>query len=1511
MPRTRKARKEASLVAGKVSLNMQESPKTEAERQAWLVEFIQSLPPPAQDTEHEPVERPTKRAKVTESGDAIYVGQKELLLPLHHATLSDESPVVSRRNVSEALVFQLRRTEPQNTSSDWHLHIVPRAKTHETGFRVTYLIAKDDLPEILVHALQLAEAEATISFEEGCLWATAADVTLRQDGKRLTLKLTFELRWNQWISRWGSARATSQQTLRNLVIGEYFPGLQLRERTAPSPWSPQDFYEAAYIPEKEVYDPGVSSMEIQQLEATLYPFQKRAVQWLLQREGARWCESPEDGEAGVRPFVAPQSSGLPISFTEVKDGEGKSFYLSSLFGVATRDVSLFSSIQNIRGGILAEEMGLGKTLEIISLMLLHRRPEGPAEVFDPHLGRHLAASPATLIVTPSSLLDQWLSELSRHAPSLKVLYYPGLKKAVKKDGDRELLAERLTQQDVVITTYDVLKTEIWSAFDEPTRSMRRSKTYERPKSPLVQYSWWRVCIDEAQMVENWTNNASRLATLIPRVNSWAITGTPVKDDIQKDLRGLLVFLRLEPYVSDSKIWKLITTTDKDSFKNLFGLISMRHTKSLVRDEIAIPAQRRYVITMPFTAVEEQHYQTLFKELAEACGLDIYGNPMRDDWDLEDAAVQYAMRTALDRLRQTALHPEVGNRNRRALGHKSGPMRTVAEVLDAMLEQSDGAMRVDQRSLLSTMILRGQILAGMHRVKEALNTWEEVLAKSTELVNECRDQLDGEMEEARKEEGTRAPQDDDESDDSEDGVSPRVGEARRKLRSALEIQHRAVFFCANAYFSIKSDEKETEPDSEEFKRLEKLEVEGYERAKAIRKEILQEGYGKAKKLMGQLAGSAEDQSFTEIPETKSVDQKGIESRKVVDALEELYEGLDAQANQLDEWREYVIQLLLKPLVDEEDDELTGGEYEESTKLQDEILVYLLLLRAAIADRQAVLSGQINGLVEHESRVAIQMAKNGDGPDPPKLLELFHVRDEVKPRFVEGDPLSSLRGVISELRALSVKLRHEATTGSARATAELAIVQNLLKSTQAQQAEHTKAASAMEQELERFNDTLNARLEFYRQLQAVSDMVAEYDGEPNNLALQSIMRQEESLQSKLAAGEAKHRYLVHLKEADSSSEEKRTCVICQSPFSIGVLTVCGHQFCKECITLWLKAHRNCPVCKRKLGKSNLHDITLKPQELRVHSDEMHHGNSQESQPNSVSHKKNTTIYAEFNPEKLAEIKNIDLDGPNFTTKVDTLIRHLFWLRESDPGAKSIVFSQYKEFLDVLALAFRRYRIGYTSFEKAHGVVSFKEDPGTEVFLLHARAHASGLNLVNASHVFLCEPLLNTALELQAIARVHRIGQEHETTVWLYIVDGTVEESIHNLSVQRRMEHMGHLTSSNRKGKQKEGETNGIKEEELDVNLEAANTLELQQAHLSKLMGKNGISGEAVDKNDLWTCLFGHVNRDARRRQEAEEEIQNNPVVRGFLAAEAAEQRRSNRVEGEGEDKGRNRGLEGIWL
>jgi E3 ubiquitin-protein ligase SHPRH len=168
-----------------------------------------------------------------------------------------------------------------------------------------------------------------------------------------------------------------------------------------------------------------------------------------------------------------------------------------------------------------------------------------------------------------------------------------------------------------------------------------------------------------------------------------------------------------------------------------------------------------------------------------------------------------------------------------------------------------------------------------------------------------------------------------------------------------------------------------------------------------------------------------------------------------------------------------------------------------------------------------------------------------------------------------------------------------------------------------------------------------------------------------------------------------------------------------------------------------------------------------------------------------------------------------------------------------------------------------------------------------LLHGKAQSSGLNLINATHVFLCEPLINTAIELQAIARVHRIGQHRPTTVWMYLVSGTVEESIYELSVTRRLAHIIE------KEKDKKAVTLSASADGNDVSeaaIESANSMEMQDATLMNLM-QRGLGGEVVKQDDLWQCLFGNTIRKDGNDRSAEQERE----VGRFLRGEAAEQRR----------------------
>lgn len=275
-------------------------------------------------------------------------------------------------------------------------------------------------------------------------------------------------------------------------------------------------------------------------------------------------------------------------------------------------------------------------------------------------------------------------------------------------------------------------------------------------------------------------------------------------------------------------------------------------------------------------------------------------------------------------------------------------------------------------------------------------------------------------------------------------------------------------------------------------------------------------------MMRIQKDAVSQSFVEIPEVKSSPFQGLESRPILEKLEVLGSVLNEQANLLDEWRENVIQLLLRPLVDEEGEaEITGEEYEDSTKIQDDLMAYTLVLRAAIADRQDAFSGLENQRVKYETGVAKRLANEGDGPAPGKVLELLGQREKSRPELENG----CFRGIITELRELATKLRHDAAAGSDRARVELDIVQKQLNLTQDQIGGQNKASSALERELDRFTLAMNARVEYYRQLQAVSDTVAvreRAENEDTDAIMSTLLDEEQSAQRRCITAQSKHRY-----------------------------------------------------------------------------------------------------------------------------------------------------------------------------------------------------------------------------------------------------------------------------------------------------------------------------------------------------------------------------------------------------
>lgn len=726
-----------------------------------LINAVLAIPCPETPNEDNRVpEPPSKRIKLdAHRVESRLIDQQQLSITRRCDDALQPSDFTVRRDVDAYLRLRL----DTNRKALW-ISLQPRRKGGPGAFSATFMLRPGSVNpqlEICIRVLGSKEAKE----DEGALW-TYVDVQLERSGKSVTAVFSINLYWNLTTSPY-RLRTQKQRQLSDQVISTYFPdGTSATDRSLEQErWTPLDFYEAAHVPSPN--DDLAHTIEVPGLTSTLYPYQKRTLRWLLSREGVDWVPSNDSSEPRVADTHERDSSAGLRSFSNVIDFTGQRLSFSRLYHVITENSSQFAdTATSVKGGILAEEMGLGKTLEIIGLILLHQRKmEGRSHHVDFN-GDQLVRSHATIIVCPESLRQQWMTEIQQHAPGLQVCFYRGRAKA-GIEGEEELV-HHLASQDVVITTYNTLSAEIHFATKPPERSRRRERAFPRPKSPLVQISWWRVCLDEAQMIESGVSSAALVARVLHRVNAWGITGTPVKTDV-KDLLGLLLFLKYEPFCSAPHVWKALTERHKPLFRSLFNELSVRHTKHMVRDELELPSQKRFVITMPFTAVEEQHYRSLFKEMAEACGVHVDGAPKVDDWQPGDYEEQ--MRSWLNRLRQTALHPEVGAQNRRALGRKTGPLRTVDEVLNTMIEQSEASIRAEQRVYFHAKLSRGQMLENGPRVREALAIWKTVWDEVDVIVSRCREELRVAIEEAGQRagtDGTRPPETGGSEDSDTDG-----------------------------------------------------------------------------------------------------------------------------------------------------------------------------------------------------------------------------------------------------------------------------------------------------------------------------------------------------------------------------------------------------------------------------------------------------------------------------------------------------------------------------------------------------------------------------------------------------------------------------------------------------------------------------------------------------------------------------------------------------------------------
>ena len=479
-------------------------------------------------------------------------------------------------------------------------------------------------------------------------------------------------------------------------------------------------------------------------------------------------------------------------------------------------------------------------------------------------------------------------------------------------------------------------------------------------SPLVQIQFWRIILDEVQMVSAGITNTAKVAQIIPRVHAWGVTGTPVKRNMV-DLLGTLIFLRLHPFALH-KTWAQLAAVPQD-FEKLFKNISIRHTMSMVEDEIAIPHQQRMRISLPFNSVEENNYFHLFKEFLKDCGLDEHGNVLNGARELIDTS---KMGNWLVRLRQACCHARIGQFNRKALGGKD--LKTMSDILDAMFEQALAGLLTDQRRYYVLQVERGQLLEKQKNPAGALEIWNKAMKGIEDVVQKMRGQIsqaEVEREEREMREKNKAAEEEEERDqdairEEQEREEEAATTTKSRLNNWLEVLHRCYFFVASAHFQLyrKPEQKEDEVKEEDIddklseieltaEELEHQEIEKtyYEKAELVRREILQESIMKVRKGTSKLSKKAALQHFVVLDDATIEEHDvavGLESRSLLQKFNMIGTRLNQQAEVIDDWREKLISFLTHDLVDQ-DAYPDGEEYEESLDAQEYAYWYLEVLQ----------------------------------------------------------------------------------------------------------------------------------------------------------------------------------------------------------------------------------------------------------------------------------------------------------------------------------------------------------------------------------------------------------------------------------------------------------------------------------------------------------------------------------------------------------------------------------------
>ena len=250
---------------------------------------------------------------------------------------------------------------------------------------------------------------------------------------------------------------------------------------------------------------------------------------------------------------------------------------------------------------------------------------------------------------------------------------------------------------------------------------------------------------------------------------------------------------------------------------------------------------------------------------------------------------------------------------------------------------------------------------------------------------------------------------------------------------------------------------------------------------------------------------------------------------------------------------------------------------------------------------------------------------------------------------------------------------------------------------------------------------------------------------------------------------------LQEIQNGVEQE--CPICtEEPIQDPTVTNCFHMACKKCLLEHIEFQKNkgedplCHTCRAPIQEKNLLEV------IRTQDEDGEHISLRPAQQTLGS------------------------------AKIDKLLKSLHETRRLEPRIKSVVFSQFTSFLDIIQKSLHNQKLPFCRLdgsmalkERAVVLEKFRTTPGNMTLIISLKAGGVGLNLTSANHVYMLDPWWSFAIESQAIDRIHRMGQIREVKVFRYIIANSVEEKM--LKIQDRKNFLASSLGMSKEEKRRE--------------------------------------------------------------------------------------------------------------